>query len=161
MKESSLWLRLGIWWLVLSSLYWIVAFLGLGWTLDCLGQCTAVIAQDSAWWVNLLGLFVPLGPNNMSYLALFLLKPVVLAFPVLATVIQNSAYALITVAAGLTLILGFSITRTIERALWHLSLHPALKIAANLVILLMLTLVGDLALFGGHWVSMEILRQSL
>nr|MBP7770885.1 hypothetical protein [Candidatus Paceibacterota bacterium] len=59
------------------------------------------------------------------------------------------------------LALGIWGTRTIERVLWRLSLHPALKVAANLAILLVLTLVADLALFGGHWVSLEILRQSL
>ncbi len=160
MKESSLWLRLGVWWLALTLIYWALALMGFGWTLDCLQACTAVVAQDSAWWVNLLGMVVPLGPNNMSYATLFLLKPIVLAFPTLSGVV-TSAYGLITIAAGLTLALGIWGTRIIERALWRLSLHPALKVACNLAILLVLTLLADLALFGGHWVSLEILRQSL
>ena len=160
MKESSLWLRLGIWWLVLTSIYWTLAFMGFGWTLDCLDTCTAVIAPNSAWWFNALGLFVPLGPNNMSFAAVFLLKPIVLAFPTLSGVV-NSAYGLITIAGSLTLVVGFWGTRVLERVLWRLSLHPVLKVVANLVILLVLTLIADMALFGGHWVSFEILKQSL
>ena len=155
-----MWLRLGVWWLVLTLIYWALALMGFGWTLDCLEACTAVVAPNSAWWVNLLGMFVPLGPNNMSYSSLFLLKPIILAFPMLSGTV-SSAYGLITIAAGLALALGICGTRTIERVLWRLSLHPVLKVAANLAILLVLTLVADLALFGGHWVSLEILRQSL
>ncbi len=155
-----MWLRLGVWWLALTFLYWALALMGYGWALDCLEACTAVVAPDSAWWVNLLGMFVPLGPNNMSYAALFLLKPIILAFPTLSGTV-TSAYGLITIAAVLTLALGIWATRAIERVLWRLSLHPALKVVANLAILLVLTLVADLALFGGHWVSLEILRQSL
>jgi len=152
---------MGVWWLALTLIYWTLALMGFGWTLDCLGACTAVVAPESAWWFNLLGMFVPLGPNNMSYATLFVLSPVMSAYPIVATLLQNSAHALIVIAGGLTLALGIWGTRYIERVLWRLSLHPVLKVACNLAILLMLTLVADLALFGGHWVSLEILRQSL
>lgn len=161
MKESSLWLRLGVWWLVSTALYWVLALMGYGWTLDCLTACTAVVAPDSAWWFNLLGLFVPLNPNNASLLTVFVLKPVMLAFPMVAAFLQAHAYALTAAAAAITLILGIGVTRILERALWHLSLGPALKVLANLIILLALTAVGDLLVFGGHLVSLEILKQSL
>lgn len=161
MKESPLPLRLGVWWLVLTTLYWALSLLGFGWTLDCLTQCTAVVEPDSAWWMNALGLFVPLGPNNMSLATVYLLKPIMLAFPVLATVIQTKAYMLTILAAALTLVLGIWGTRILERVLWRLNLGVVLKVLANLIVLLVLTLVGDMALFGGHWISLEILRQSL
>lgn len=161
MKESSLGLRIGLWWLVATGAYWALALMGFGWTLDCLTVCTAVVEPDSAWWVNVLGLFVPLNPNNASLLAIFVLKPVTLAFPVIATFIQTTAHALTVLAAGITLVLGIWATRTIEQGLWRLSLHPVLKALANLAILLVLTIAADMVVFGGHWVSLEILRQSL
>lgn len=161
MKESSLWLRLGVWWLILSAAYWVLSLMGFGWTLDCLTICTAVVEPHSAWWVNLLGLFVPLGPNNMSLATVYLLKPIMLAFPMSAGLLQTSAYTLTALAGVLTLVVGVWGTRLIERVLWRLSLHPILKALANLVVLTVLTLAGDLVLFGGHWVSFEILKQSL
>lgn len=161
MKESLLWLRLGIWWFALTALYWTLAFVGYGWTLDCLNECTAVVAPDSAWWFNLLGMFVPLNQSNASLLAVIVLKPIMLAFPILATFVQTNAYVLTVVAAGITLGLGLFVTRTLERLLWRLSFGPPLKALTNLLILLVLTMAADMIVFGGHWVSLEILKQSL
>lgn len=161
MKESALGLRLGVWWLVLTATYWALSFAGFGWTLDCLELCTAVVAPDSAWWVNMLGMFVPLNPNNASFITVFALKPVMLAFPVVATLIQSHAYALLAIAGALTLGVGIWGTRILERVLWRLSLNPVLKALVNLLILGLLTLALDLVIFGGHWVSLEILKQSL
>lgn len=161
MKESSLPLRLGIWWLAISAAYWALSFMGFGWTLDCLDVCTAVIAPDSAWWFNLLGLFVPLNPNNASLAAVYVLKPIMLAFPATAGFFQTNAYAITLAAAALALGAGLYVTRILERTLWRIGFTPIIKALANLLILLALTALADVIVFGGHWVSLEILKQSL
>ena len=145
MTKNRLWLRVDVWFIILTAIYWAAYFAGFGFRFSLLGGNSHL----GSVVVNLIGLFVPFGPNNAGFIGVFL------AF------FTGTASAIwVWVTTGFFLLVGWLAAFLGEKLLKHLTTTPLLKIGANLAFLLFVTLAIDLMLFQ-EWKSLHILQQSL
>ena len=134
-------LRLDVWLVALTALY---AFLVL--FTDAVTSIPGGYPKGT-FLGNLVGLFVPIGPNNI--LAFFYVGLAALSGSDAVTFVGVVRFILAFVAALFVLLFGESILHQFLR------LRPVIKIVINLMILMTLTLLIDLITFG-KWMSMMI-----
>ncbi len=153
MKSVSFLLRLEVWFIILTIAYFILASAGLGMML-CYDDCPAGASHIyGTWYTNLIGLFVPIGPNNGS---IFTFSVGVWLRTVSPTIINLSFFAIY-------LLIGFFATQYIDtflgKKLSKRYQSPILKIGVNLLVLMSLTFLIDMTFFH-QWASMLLLLHS-
>src|SRR6185369_4806787 len=140
-------------WLFLRLDVWLVAFPAVYAYLVLYTEAITKIPEGhprGTVWGDVIGLFVPIGPNN--FLAFFYVAVASLSAPSSSTVSLAETLRFLAAFAGVLFVFMFGeyVLRTyVSRSAW-------LKIAANLVVLLTVTLIVDLFTVG-KWMSMLIL----
>lgn len=124
-KRYPLWLRFHAWFFGLSAIYWTLALFGVAYMMGI--PLTGTVGHVGTFIGNFIGLFVPVGPTNFFFLFL-----------------PNGLIALVLILAAL-----FFGERTLRKGPQETTFH---KIVLNLIILLMLTFITDMIMFG-HWAS--------
>ena len=147
MSKREFWLRLDVWYVVLTVLYSALVIAGLGFKIDCLDVCTHPPRPNGVWWVDVIGLFVPIGPNNF----------ILLLFPAIA--VLKALGPLKLLAVGI-LVVPFALCHFIEERMRKHQLGMVTKIIANLAILFGLTFIADTAILAPGK-SIQILINSL
>jgi hypothetical protein len=141
-KWRQIFLRLDVWLVALTALY---AFLVL--YTDAVTRIPGGYPKGT-FLGNLVGLFVPIGPNN--FLAFFYIGLSTLFGGGAIAFVGTLRFILAFVAALLVLFFGEFILQQ------FFLIRPIQKMVINLVILMTLTLIVDLITFG-KWMSMMIL----
>jgi hypothetical protein len=141
-KLWQIFLRLDVWFVTLTALYTFLVLYT-----DAVTRIPGGYPKGT-FLGNLVGLFVPIGPNN--FLAFFYVGLGALSGTGAVAFIGVVQFILAFVAALFVLLFGEIILHQ-----FHL-LKPVRKIAINLVILMTLTLIVDVLTFG-KWMSIMIL----
>jgi hypothetical protein len=141
-KWWQIFLRLDVWLVALTALYTFLVLYTDAVTSIPRGYPKGTVLGD------LVGLFVPIGPNN--FLAFFYVG--------LAALSGSGAVAFVGVVRFMLAVLAVLFVLLFGEAVLHqfLLIRPVQKIVINLVILITLTLIIDLITFG-KWMSMMIL----
>lgn len=129
-------LRLDVWFVVISAVYILLTLLGLGPDLlNCFGPCSPSNAREIYGIppVALLGLFTPFGPNNFIF-AFALSAPLWFLFGS-----ENP-----TIAYIVTALLLIGIFFLLEKILGRLTAAPKKKVLLNLATLFAITMITDL-----------------
>lgn len=148
MKNISFWLRFDVWFVMLTALYWLLVDVGLGFSF-CIDSCPFP-SHNGYWITNLIGLFVPIGPNNIILILTysFAIFNLLSQFPV--RVLLGIGYACLFI---FTLLRG-------ERLLQSLHFSPIAKVLVNLGILLLLSATLDILTLNS-WMALDLLVKSL
>jgi hypothetical protein len=141
-KWWQIFLRLDVWLVALTALYTFLVLYT-----DAVTRIPGGYPKGT-FWGNLVGLFVPIGPNNV--LAFFYVGLASLSGSGAIAFVGALRFILAFVAALFVLIFGEFILQQ------FFLIRPIQKIVINLVILMTLTLIVDLITFG-KWMSMMIL----
>ncbi|HEY4981292.1 MAG TPA: hypothetical protein VII24_04970 [Pseudolabrys sp.] len=141
-KWWQIFLRLDVWLVALTAVY---SFLVL--QTDAVTKIPGGYPRGT-FLGDLVGLFVPIGPNN--FLAFFYVGLAALSGSGAVAFVGVVRFMLAFVAALFVLLFGEFVLRQ------FLLIRPVQKIVINLVILMTLTLIVDLITFG-KWMSMMIL----
>lgn len=154
--KSTFFLRLDVEYAILTVAYTLLVFAGAGLVVCIDGGSSC--GSTGFWLVNLLGLFVPIGPNNMMVFSLnfgdTLFSKLLGKIP---DTLNTYIALFLTFAPLIVLILALV---TIEHFLQKLHLPPIRKVLVNLVILFFVTMAIDFALFH-TWQSFAVLSASL
>lgn len=138
-----------MWFVAITAIYWLLQDMGYGYNF-CLDSCQPSLYPNGLWITNLIGLFVPIGPNNAVLILIYLLAipKLLLQYP-------------IRVLLGIPYIFLFTfLLFRGEKLLQSLHFSPIIKIVVNLGILILLATCLDLLLFGS-WAGMELFLRSL
>ncbi len=140
-KWRQFFLRLDVWFIAFTALYtFLVLFT------DAVTNIPGGYPKGT-FLGNLVGLFVPIGPNNI--LAFFYVGLAALSGSDAVTFVGVVRFTIAFVAALFVLLFGEFILHQFLRS------RPVMKIVVNLMILMTLTLLIDLITFG-KWMSMKI-----
>lgn len=134
-------LRLDLWFVALTALY---SFLVL--YTDAVTRMPGGVPKGTLLG-NMIGLFVPIGPNN--FLAFFYVGLSLLSGSGTVTLAAVVRFVLAFIAALFVLLFGEFLLRQV------VPIRPVQKIIANLALLMALTLIVDLVTFG-KWMSLMI-----
>jgi hypothetical protein len=147
MKNISFWLRFDVWFVMLTVLYWLLVGLGLGFSF-CIDSCS--YSSNGCWAVNLIGLFVPIGPNNILLILAYLIS-----IPKIFSVYPVR----LLLGLGYLFLFVFSLLRG-EKLLQALHFSPVSKVLVNLGILLLLSATLDILTLNS-WMALDLLVKSL
>jgi hypothetical protein len=147
MKNISFWLRFDVWFVMLTVLYWLLVGSGLGFSF-CIDSCP--YSSNGYWAVNLIGLFVPIGPNNILLILAYLssIPKIFSVYPVR-----------LLLGLGYLFLFVFSLLRG-EKLLQALHFSPVSKVLVNLGILLLLSATLDILTLNS-WMALDLLVKSL
>lgn len=148
MKNISFWLRFDVWFVMLTVLYWLLVGSGLGFSF-CIDSCPFP-PHNGHWITNLIGLFVPIGPNNILLILAYLISiPKILSvYPVR-----------VLLGLGYLFLFIFSLLRG-EKLLQALHFSPVSKVLVNLGILVLLSATLDILTLNS-WMALDLLVKSL
>jgi len=149
MNDNKTLLRFDVFLVVITALYSILVIAGLSFYAPLGGSG----GSEGNIATNTLGLFVPIGPSNGLMFLFFGLAA--LLEPTANPVVLASTYGPFIIA--LLLFVGALFCG--EPMLRRLQLSPGKKVAANLIVLLLLTLCIDMLSLRG-WASMGIMLRS-
>lgn len=113
--RTSFWLRLYTWFAVITVLYFILVSIGLGY--HDIFKFDSSIQSSGYWFTNFLGLFVPIGPNNLF--VVFVSIPFVLLLIYLVEGILQRLNLSIVTRIICNLAVLFVITFTLDMIFFH------------------------------------------
>ncbi len=151
--NSKRYTSFAFWYLALTCVYWVAVLLGFGWSPSHLIDGPTGTGASGNVFVNFLGLFVPLGPHTIEW---FLFVPFLALLDVFhRTDIGELMRVCFSVVAG---VIAFGALFVGDSVLYRRaqSASPFVRIACNLLVLLVLTALVDFATMG-QWQSLYIL----